>query len=58
MAEKQEARRVCKHGRATYCERQYTGIIPRRDFERGCWALGAMFALAMLAAFVWEVVCR
>lgn len=55
MPGRKEARRAGKHGRATYCKRQYTGIIPREDFERGCWALGAMFALAMLAAFVWEV---
>ena len=55
MPDKKEARRAGKHGRAAYCGRQYTGIIPREDFERGCWAIGAMFALAMLAAFVCEV---
>lgn len=50
MLEKQEARRVCKHGRATY-QRRYTGIIPHRDFERGCFALGAL----LLAE--WAVLC-
>ena len=54
MLEKQEARRVCKHGRATY-QRRYTGIIPHRDFERGCWALGALLAACMAFVFAWEV---
>ena len=56
MPDKKEARQAGKHGRATYCYRQYTGIIPRRDFERGCWALGAMIAAFMALALVWEVI--
>ena len=54
MPDKKEARRSLQAGRATYRER-YTGSILREEFERGCRALGAMFALAMLAAFVCEV---
>lgn len=57
MPGKKEARRSLAAGRATYRGR-YTGSIPREDFERGCRMIGAMFALAMLAAFVWEVMCR
>lgn len=57
MPDKKEARRSLQAGRATYRGR-YTGSIPREDFERGCRMIGAMFALTMLAAFIWEVMCR
>lgn len=50
MPDKQEARQAGKLGRATY-QRRYTGIIPHRDFERGCFALGAL----LLAE--WAVIC-
>lgn len=56
MPDKKEARRAANQGAQR--SGSYTGSIPREEFERGCRALGAMFALAMLAAFVWEVMCR
>ena len=42
-------------GRAAYRGR-YTGSIPRKDFERGCAALTAMFAVMMAFVTLWEVI--
>ena len=35
-----EARQAGKHGRAAHCGTQYTGSIPREEFERGSYLLG------------------
>lgn len=56
MPDKKEARRAANQGAQR--SGSYTGSIPREDFERGCRMIGAMFALSILAAFVWEVMCR
>ena len=54
MPDKKEARRSLAAGRATYRER-YTGSIPYADFRRGSYAVGGLFAICMLSAFLWEV---